>query len=133
MKTTAHIEIPDQRIADVLITAFEGGVNYWCMIDSYREPEEGMMRHFDGSAHGIVRYCDYPLSPGGAVLIRTNENDEINGKNRWVLNTEALERGLGLLAEKFPRQFAQIVDEEDDAATADLFLQLCCFGEEVFS
>lgn len=52
-------------------------------------------------------------------------------ERKWYsLDKAALERGLQTMAEKYPKVFQQIVDENDDALTADCFVQCCLFGEE---
>jgi hypothetical protein len=41
-------------------------------------------------------------------------------------------RGLQLMADKYPNHFADFMQENDDATTSDVFLQLSVFGELIF-
>jgi hypothetical protein len=36
------------------------------------------------------------------------------------------------MADKYPRHIADILSENDDATTGDVFLQLCLFGDVVY-
>jgi hypothetical protein len=128
------------RISDVLCCAFEGGSNYWYRIVEEKEPERFefySMPDLIDEGRGEKRprvfpHLDYPLNPGGSLLIRTLEDDEIGGKMEWVLDLDAVEKGLALMAERHPGHFADILSEDDDAETGDVLLQCCLFGELVF-
>lgn len=115
MKITHTTEIEEERIDDLLTSAFEGGSNYWYQIDNQTTPFEG----FAGEAW---------RQPGG-ILIKDMENEADPGK---VLDAEAVERGLQLMADKFPSRWADFITENDDAETGDVFLQLCLFGEVIY-
>lgn len=43
------------------------------------------------------------------------------------------ERAVGIMAEKFPQQFAAIMEENYDRVTGDLLVQLAIFGEDKYS
>lgn len=124
IKSTVKIE--DRRVADLLCCAFEGGVDYWCTITDYIEPPLPAV-----SAWGedeIYKHIDYPLS-GGAVICRETETE---GASDLRLDRAALERGLYLLANEAPRHWHDFVNENEDAATGDVFVQLCLLGEIVY-
>jgi hypothetical protein len=72
------------------------------------------------------RYYDWPLNEGGSVTI------DADGESEGELNLQSIEKGLELLAEKFPNRFVAICDEAYDAEDADVFLQLAILNEVVF-
>ncbi len=47
MKVTIDIEISDQSCADIMCTALEGGIGYWCIADDVRRTERGKGEHWD--------------------------------------------------------------------------------------
>lgn len=56
-KFTIEHEVSDEFLADILITAVEGGINYWAQVESYthsRGPEytRAMLTPADGEAGG---------------------------------------------------------------------------------
>jgi len=70
----------------------------------------------------------YRLANGGSAHLK--EYDD-NGKTlaQLVLDAAALQRGLALMAQQKPHMFADLVTEDGDSNTADVFLQYCLLGE----
>ena len=106
----AQIEIDDDKIKNLLISAFEGGANYW--ID-FVEVARG---------YGIYE------APFGAY-VKVHPHDEEKG---YLLTRKNMERGIQLMSEKYTHHFADLINENDDAITGDVFLQLCLFGELIY-
>lgn len=117
---------PLQRLSDLLCTALEGGSNYWYTITEFIEPAELTFQERPGE---VCRHLEYPLNPGGALLV-ADKHDMEAGSHR--LDLESIRRGLAVMAEKYPRHFAEFQREQDDANTGDIFLQCCLFGSVVF-
>jgi len=125
-----EVTVENARVAGLLCTAFEGGVGYWCRIMGYREPSErrAVLSPDDGR---IVRYADYPLT-GGAAVCRLSEEETDEGYSPLVLDRAAIQRGLALMPQVAPRHWADFLDENEDAETGDVFVQLCLLGEVVY-
>ena len=49
-----------------------------------------------------------------------------------TLNEEKIQEALDLMAEKYPRHYKDFVDENEDADTGDVFIQLFVFGEVIY-
>ncbi len=118
------VKLTAEQISDLLTVAFEGGVNYWCEIRKLILPP-GMTKQDFAWA-----YSELPLHEGGAMILGTNENDP-NLENKR-LDRFTIKRGLSIMAEDHPRHWQDLVNENYDADTADVFLQCCLFGELVF-
>jgi len=119
--------IPEEKVAYLICAGFEGGVGYWCQIVGYDKPEN--VRSAMGDEDGaIFRHVDYPLTGGAVRCVETEEEDP----KELVLNGEAIERGLLLMAEKHPEHFKDFIEENEDATTGDVFIQLCLLGEVVY-
>lgn len=138
MKLT--IDVPDNRIADMLCGAFEGGSNYWCRIQKYVAPALDKLFPWDtmsdrsigdGDNPAVYKHVQYPMSPGGKVIVRDMEADEEGGKE-YTLALDLIRPGLKAMATKEPRHFGDMMSGNDDATTADVFLQCCLFGEVVY-
>ena len=90
--STVRIEVTDQRIADLLCSAFEGGSNYWYEIVSYVKPSEiSFLSSPDLNGGKPFPHIDYPLNPGGAVVVKSMEEPE---KRAVRLTKGRLERAL---------------------------------------
>jgi hypothetical protein len=117
-----------KRLADILVGAFEGGSNYWIDTADAIKPTSREFIYEEGEPW--PRY-EHPFNPGGGVEIIISEEDPPN--NKKILNLEAIKRGVEALSKPENSHILnEIIDENDDADTADCFLQLCLFGEVIY-
>ena len=112
--------------AYLLCNAFEGGSNYWYTINRFVVPKAEPWK-FPGDKE-VFRHIGYPLTTGGAVIVADKEDE---GKE-YRLDLKAIQRGWKLLKETQPRHYADVLKENADATTGDVFLQCCLFGEVVY-
>jgi len=120
-----NLEVSPENIANLLCSAFEGGVGYWCRIMHDVEPEEAVENNL---LKDFPYYCSYPLQ-GGAVVCRRDDDEETDEKyTPLTLNGEAIKRGLEILASKYPQHFADFMKDNYDASTGDAFVQCCLLG-----
>jgi hypothetical protein len=134
--TTVNVshDIPEQRVRDLLCSAWEGGSNYWCNYKSRTMSITGLSEvnriRRERKAAGEDFYVhEYPFIDGVALILEVNDEDD---PRPLTLDRAALIRGLQVMAEKYPRQFHNFLIENDDAETGDTFLQCCLFGETVY-
>lgn len=136
--TVPRSTVDVERIRGLLCCAFEGGSNYWYMIDKCNYPPGLTSADYQegGKGQDGKSYWHWaelvPTQVGGSLIISSKEGDKINGAKKWVLDREAIERGLEVMREKVPYQYGQFMAENDDADTGDAFLQCCLFGEMVY-
>lgn len=123
-KSKVTASVSDERIQDLLTSALEGGSNYWYIIKKYNYPP-GQTRQSLGIQ---FPHTELPFK-GGSLLIGDIEGDKEYDK---ILDRSAIQKGLQLMAEKYPKHYADFLSKNDDAATGDVFLQLALFGEVVF-
>jgi len=130
MKGTYNMneQMNEQRVADMVCNAFEGGIGYWAKITGYRKPENVFKWDLSFDDGKVCRYVQYPMSQNGAVLLCDAEDSS----EKWELTREKLENGLTVMADKYPRHYKNWIDENDDAETADVFIQCSLFGELVY-
>ena len=134
---TIKTDIPKQRVQDLLVGALEGGSNYWYTIDRYILPTGVYIKDFreGGKFTDPFNYYHFsqivPFTEGCSVVFLAEDHPAPEGKE-WVLNIESMQHGLDLMAEKYPGVFSDFINENDDAETSDIFLQLCLFGELIF-
>lgn len=146
MKVVSEISI--ERIANLLCSALEGGSNYWYQIveiippagfnpqDSRTKLEfmsDTELAKMMGREPKIYSHIDYPCNRGGALIIRDIEDTDIKQPGAPMrLDLEAMQRGLQLMVDKAPKHWGDFLSENDDATTADVFLQLCLFGDVIY-
>jgi hypothetical protein len=121
MKYQVTIPFTGQNVANEIIPAFEGGSNYW--IESV-ERIQGPPKLPEGA-----NWYENPAFWESDFIVAITEDDE---KEPKLLTPASIQHGLQTMADKFPTHFADMISENGDADTADVFLQCCLFGELVY-
>ena len=114
--------INHERVANLLCSAFEGGSNYW-----YCDLEEGHVP--DGVTYKFF-HMELPLKGGSVVFDVQGSAKEDDGQ--LVLDGPAIQRGLQVMAKEYPSHLADVLTENDDSTTGDVFLQCCVFGKLIY-
>ena len=125
IEVKATVRIPEQKINDMIVSAVEGGCTYWARFkfpNNYKEKYQN--------------YYDIPMQ-GGEIEVFDVETDELLG----VINKATIQTGLQLMADtkdvkgkQVPaRHFKNLATDNEDAETADVFVQLSVMGEIVYS
>lgn len=147
------IEIPISRLHDLLVSALEGGSNYWYMVQSVKKPKNDTPRTFLDPIWNSERSKDIfylhqtemPFNDGGALMIDDECADDPELKKPVKLDMARIKWGVeqwhkdvqsgGKLhgAESAsPSHWSDFLSENDDQITADVFLQYCIFGHVVY-
>ena len=126
-----NVGISPRRIADMFVGAIEGGSNYWCsgiflVSPGDVAPDDPRTGPWYDNPR---RYEDPALK---IKVVEEEESAEGAGTDH-IIGLAEIAAGLKVMAEKFPQHLADIVNEHDDAATADLFLQCVALGDEVYA
>lgn len=114
------VKVPTQQVKDLLCCAIEGGSNYWV---------EFINRH--GATKQQAEYRqDVPFVAGAYLEVK--EDNECGPGRTFTIGLNEIHSGLVVMAEKYPKHFADVMSENMDATTGDVFLQCCCFGEVIY-
>ncbi len=139
MKVTVEHEISLGRIRDVLTNALEGGSNYWISYAEVELPEGAAMQdvrrggRLQPKCHdGTEDYYHFqvlvPTLEGGRLRIFPDDKS----RPVAILDLPAIQRGLDLMTGPLLRHMHDILNENDDADTGDVLLQLAVFGDVVY-
>lgn len=141
-----EIEIPADRIANMMISAMESGdpvttasKGGWCWgiycrtIDD--EPPAGIWyaepafweKNFQIQ---IVEVADENIYDLGLDM---EGNIKSGCFKVHTIRRRHFKEGLTIMSHKFPHQFSQIVSDDTDAPCADAFLQSVLFGDEKYA
>lgn len=124
---TVAKKITGQTISDQLITAFEGGSNYWAQ-GAYLQSADVMPTERPWYSCPIVFDGDFIFE----LHYDDPDQEEGAGKGRKTIGQKEVAAGLQIFADKYPAAFAEMIAEEGDASTADLFLQCIVFGDAIY-
>lgn len=127
-----------QTIRDLLVTALEGGSNYWYTIDhkknvypagtSFKDYKEGGKAQIPGNYYHWSELL--PTIPGGAIMI-TDTTEEGEQKS-YRLDLPTLQKGLSVMKHKYPKRYKEVMEDNGDAEDGDVFLQSAIFGEVIY-
>lgn len=119
--------IPDTLITDMLVTAFEGGSNYWATLGKVDRT------HFvkgeslaENVARSVIADKNYKLD------VYDLESDEDELELLGTMTYASIEKAFNIMANEYPEAFRNIINEDYDAYDADMFFQLAVMGEIVF-
>lgn len=109
-----------KRLKDLMCSAFEGGSNYWYLIQEHNVKEvECEFIH------------EVPFHKDGFLIISDIEDDE--GEEVWKLDFKAITKGYTAFKNlEADWHYKNFINEDDDAETGDVFLQCCLFGKVVY-
>lgn len=117
-------------VQNMMVGALEGGSNYWYEIAE--ETDYAIEAHIE--KHPEIRdyvYVDQLLHfivKGGKVQFLDRETkDRVGELAKW-----SIRRGEQVMLQDYRRHFGDLLAENDDAITADVFLQCAVMGEVVY-
>ena len=112
-------EITENDIIDVLVTALEGGSNYW-----YFLPDLSMVKEIGTNGKAISENVAISALNGATIPVHDTENEECF---LGSINKENIERGITLFIQN-DYEF----EPDMDASDADTLFQYIVLGEIVF-
>lgn len=123
--TKITVYLTQQDIDDIMVSAFEGGINYWC-------------RRVVVQGDYLGKYASEQISRGGKLAIWLDEPFE-DDKTCYVLDRDKFLAGFKLWIESDGDSY-DAIDHSDgsidcgqiDAVCADEIIQYALFGEVVF-
>lgn len=105
-------QITRDRIDTLMVSAFEGGSNYWIEKAFAVNPSEDF---WDEAAYN-----------SGIWVVRSED------QTHSCLTPSMIQRGFQVMSEKYSRHMGDFLSNNDDATTADVWLQCCLFGDVVY-
>ncbi len=127
-----QLEIKDllsnERREDMLCGALEGGSNYW-----YYLPDLSMCKEYQAPGDTTCGYMIKAIIAGESIPVHDIESESREyGELLGMINIESIRKGEVLMKEKAFMCWGDLITEQDDAETADVWFQFCVMGEVVF-
>lgn len=115
------------KITNAIIGAFEGGSTYWLLEVDYVYRPPGI------SGNPLYANTEF-WSKGGKMRLIYDNPDEPGDSEKatQVIGLIEIRKGLRSMAEKSYRHFDDLISENDDAITHDVFIQHVLFGEIIY-
>lgn len=128
--------IEEEELWDLMVTAFEGGSNYW--IGTVNVSVETRKLHsifaseFGNTVTSWRWYHQVPFVLAGTSGYKGHELEMDTPAGKFYLTINKLFDGLKLMHEEASTHYNNFISENWDAITADVFLQYALFGEVIF-
>ena len=104
------LSVKKEDIKDLLYSASSGS-SYWCT---------------NAEILGYESRVTRAMRKEGVTIHDGEEN------KKHKLNIDNITSGLQTMAKKYPEHFADLMSENTDNITSDVFLQCCLFGEVIY-
>jgi len=132
IKTTSKLSA--KAIGYIFCGAFEGGSNYWMQSADLVTSEHTLDPNNNLVWWGHDELYEKPFT--FEVGYDDPDQEEGNGEGRKTLSyPDDVQKGLQIMAEKYPSHFAELADEENgnpDAITYDVAMQCIILGDLVY-
>lgn len=116
---TKTFDFSQENINDLMTTALEGGINYWC--------RKAIVKDVPKEFEGKYEFASDVISLGGTLeLFDTDSSDS------WELNLEKFLSGIKRYIEENGYTNVQDLMDDHDADTADCIVQYAIFNELMF-
>lgn len=120
--------VPTELIWNAFVGAFEGGSTYWLH-------EANLIEGTKHTRTDLVWWGEEIVfaNPFKIEIIYDLENDDGgNGNGNKTIDNSDILIGLCVMAVKYPRHFADLVSENDDSITHDVFMQCVVLGDIIY-
>lgn len=132
--TTNH-----ENLVNLLSVATYG--NEWAVVKAFKsDADNGLFKDCEcredkwaeGLLHGkgVMVYDCYDYAEN--IDEDVNDFTQLPKSAKHHITIKDVEKGLELMRNQYPRHYADLVEEEDDAITGDVWLQLTVFGELIY-
>lgn len=130
VQVSIEFHVDAEQIVSLLVGAIEGGINYWAQSADYK----GRKPIGDAASYDWYAEVDFLLSPGWKFKLSYDleEGKEGDSKGRCLINLTKVRQGLRSMALNDPKHFADLISENADATTADVFMQHIVFGKVIY-
>jgi hypothetical protein len=128
VEITQKHEFSDEDISDLLVTALEGGINYWCRKAQKIRNDDGTFVGVSAEDQSKVKYASDLIALGGKLKLYDIEDED----ESWELDLPMMLNGIKLYCEDRDESLTDLLDNHD-ADTADAIVQFALFGKLEFS
>lgn len=114
----------NQLREDLFVTCVEGGSNYWALFEYISKDAEAQL---SGMAWSVFLW-KYVRTGGKVAVYDAEETDDILG----YVTMENVFRGERTMRQRYPSHYNNMINENWDSETADVWLQCIVMNNIVF-
>lgn len=138
-----EVSVPLEAVEEVLVTALEGGINYWGYLGSEdinvfkkwidEKIDKGELKR-DDSIHYKWMDAMFQGCPHKIAVWDVEEEEDEEEEPLGYLSMDTIGKGMQLAMRDYPKLYAQHFPEYDngDVISADVLFQLMIMGDVVY-
>jgi hypothetical protein len=127
MKLKLELELSYETFENIIVTALEGGSNYWYMLGDIKGcPLKSEMP--DKAPSQRIAYGLWHNKGSEVAIWDAEEEDELLG----TLTYDSMRERMQLACEDYMKEINMMISEDYDAWTADTLFQVLVMGEVTF-
>lgn len=123
-----NVSITYEMFEDWIVTALEGGSNYWYWLKDGAIPKSSIEKYKDENLPLSIIFCKAIWIDKEAIEIHDIENNEPLGK----IDMKSVKKALENICDAHQSIFSALMNQEYDAVDADVFFQYAVMGEITF-
>ena len=133
MLTIKDFTTDHENLVNLLSVATYG--NEWPVVKAFKsDAEKGL---FEGCECREDKWAEALLKGKGVMVydcyaLDEAETEEEEAEAKHNITLDNVRKGLELMRDQYPRHYADLVEENDDLITGDVWLQLAVFGEVIY-
>ena len=123
--------LTEEDVLDVLTTAIEGGIGYWCCLDNTDPDWIEAGKQWKEEHNDIPCYCDtaYQVMKNGKAFKLIDEEDE----TVYEITLEKFLQGCAKFTQELGKDIHRSIQNSDfDAEDADMIIQYAAMGEVIY-
>ena len=120
------VTLDEEMVKSLLCCATEGGSNYWAIIEGYNLAKGVKLSDFE------YPHFEVPFRSGCSIEFSIDPHVD-HDDGIYELDLANMEGGLQVMADKYPHHWKNVINDNADAETGDVFLQCSLFGDIIFS
>ena len=125
-------EVDSEMFENIIVTALEGGSNYWYLIntDEFKKELPSSDEPLSIRIAGAL-YNDTPFKLN-VYDIESGDEDYEDKELLGVVTYESCKKAFDIMAKDYSYRLSNFINESYDADDADVFFQLATMGEVTF-
>jgi hypothetical protein len=134
-KLKIEVEVSMEIITNAIVGFVENGYSPWAQRFVHDDKPDTIAAINATTGDKTIWYAREGFwEKGGTALLTYDRatDPEGAGGGSMTIGMADLQRGLKAMADNAPRHLADLVNENDDAVTHDVFMQMVVFGEIIY-
>lgn len=125
------VGVNPETVLQLLTSALtDGAADYWLTGVSLHKPATSLQTFTE---NGTVAWpaCAWNPVNGGSIIV-TAPHPKTEADTDYLVDGKVVQNGLAVMASKYPHHFVDVLKQDTDDTTGDVFIQCCIYGDIIY-